>query len=323
MHRARVGIFGASGYAGLELVRLLAGHSHVELAFAGSEKFIGRPIDDLAPGLGDGLRFVGGGQAAELGLGCTAVLFATPPEPALELAPRLVAAGVKVIDLSNAFRLLPETATYGLPEMQDQQRAAIASAKLVANPGCYPTAATLALGPLLRARAIGPTDLIVDAMSGVTGAGRRAEEAYSFVELEGNAKPYKVLRHQHQPEIAAVLARYAGEPVDLVFTPHLIPIARGILSTAYARTTRPTTSAALTELLREAYRGERFVRVADSPDDVSISRVVRTNTCLVGVACEGTRVVVTSAIDNLVKGAAGQAIQNLNLMLGFPEETSL
>ena len=321
MHKARVGIFGASGYAGLELVRLLAGHSHALLAFAASEKFIGRRIDDLAPGLGGGMQFVGGGQAAELAAGCTLVLFATPPEPALELAPRLVAAGVKVIDLSNAFRLAPETATYGLPELGD--RAAISAAKLVANPGCYPTAATLALGPLLRARAIAPTDLIVDAMSGVTGAGRRADEAYSFVELEGNAKPYKVLRHQHAPEIAAVLARYAGEPVDLTFTPHLIPIARGILSTAYARAARPTTSAELTQILRAAYEAERFVRVVDSPDEVSIARVVRTNTCVLGVACEGTRVVVVSAIDNLVKGAAGQAIQNMNLMLGLPEETAL
>ena len=317
MHTARVGIFGASGYAGLELVRLLAGHSHVELAFAASEKYIGRRIDDLAPGLPG--AFVGGGQAAELAPGCAVVLFATPPEPALEHAPRLVAAGVKVIDLSNAFRQSAD-AVYGLPELQ---RAAIAQARFVANPGCYPTAANLALGPLLRAQAIAPTDLVVDAMSGVSGAGRRAEEAYSFVELDGSAKPYRVLRHQHQPEIAAVLARYAGAHVDVTFTPHLIPIARGILTTAYARTTRSTTSAALTQLLREAYAHERFVRVADSPDDVSIARVVRTNTCLVGVACEGTRVVVTSAIDNLIKGAAGQAVQNLNLVLGLPEEAAL
>ncbi len=314
----RVGIFGASGYAGLELLRLLAGHSHVEVAFAASEKFIGRRIDDLAPGL-DG-TFVGGAAAAERARDCAVVCFATPPEPALEQAPGLVAGGVKVIDLSNGFRLRPETAVYGLPELD---RAAIAKAKLVANPGCYPTAATLALGPLLRARAIAPRDLVVDAMSGVTGAGRRADEAYSFVELEGNAKPYKVLRHQHAPEIAAVLARYAGEPVDLTFTPHLIPIARGILSTAYARAARPTTSAELTQILRAAYEAERFVRVVDSPDEVSIARVVRTNTCVLGVACEGTRVVVVSAIDNLVKGAAGQAIQNMNLMLGLPEETAL
>jgi len=317
MHTARIGIFGASGYAGLELVRLLAGHSHVEVAFAASEKFIGRRIDDLAPGL-PGV-FVGAGQAAELAAGCTVVMFATPPEPAIEHAPRLVAAGVKVIDLSNAFRQ-SEQAVYGLPELN---RAAIAKASFVANPGCYPTAANLALGPLLRAHAIEPVDLIVDAMSGVSGAGRRGEEAYSFVELDGSAKPYKVLRHQHQPEIAAVLNAYAGRWVDVTFTPHLIPIARGILSTAYARTTRPTTSAALTALLREAYAGERFVRVLDSPDDVSIARVVRTNTCLIGVACEGTRVVVTSAIDNLIKGAAGQAVQNLNLMLGLPEGTAL
>ena len=226
-----------------------------------------------------------------------------------------------MIDLSNEYRQSAR-AVYGLPEVGASRRSAIAKASFVANPGCYPTAANLALGPLLRAEAI-ECDVIVDAMSGVSGAGRRADEAYSFVELEGNAKPYKVLRHQHQPEIAAVLGAFAGRPVDVAFTPHLIPIARGILSTAYARTTRPATSAQLTQVLRDAYRDERFVRVVDSPDDVSIARVVRTNTCAIGVACEGTRVVVTSAIDNLIKGAAGQAIQNLNLVLGLPEATAL
>ena len=320
MHR--VGILGASGYAGLELVRLLAGHSHVELAFVGSEKFIGRRIDDLTPAAGRFGATVFRATDACISEACDAVFLATPPEVAKAYGQGFRLGGAKVIDLSNEYRLEPTIAVYGLPEAGADQREAIARADYVANPGCYPTAANLALIPLLRAHAIG-TDLIVDAMSGVTGAGRKADEAYSFVELEASAKAYKVLHHQHQPEIAAALQWYGGAPVDLAFTPHLIPIARGILSTAYARATAPTTSAALTQILREAYAREMFVRVMDGPDDVSIAKVVRTNQCMIGVACAGTRVVVVSAIDNLVKGAAGQAIQNMNLMLGHAEGTAL
>ena len=310
MHRQRVGIFGASGYAGLELVRLLGGHSHVQLAFAGSEKYIGRQVAELAPAFRGELKFGGSPE------GCEVVFLATPPEVSREYLPRLVESGALVIDLSNAFRH-EGSVVYGLPELD---RAAIATARLIANPGCYPTAANLALGPLLRAGAI-ERDVIVDAMSGVSGAGRRAEEAYSFVELSDNAKAYKVLHHQHQPEIAATLAVYAGAPVDLAFTPHLIPIARGILSTAYART-RATTDE-LHAILRDAYAHEPFVKVVESPDQVSIARVVRTNNCMIGVIAHGTRAVVVSAIDNLVKGAAGQAIQNMNLAMGWPEGEGL
>jgi N-acetyl-gamma-glutamyl-phosphate reductase len=257
---------------------------------------------------------------------------------------------VRVIDLSGAFRLhdravfeaayghkAPATeqlaaGVYGLPELA---RAAIAATHLVANPGCYPTAASLALGPLLRAGAIEPTDLVVDAMSGVTGAGRRADEAYSFGELYGNARAYKVLAHQHAPEIAQTLAQFAGLPtaaIDLTFTAHLIPVARGILSTGYARLragATARTSAELTALLRQAYEGEPFVRVVDRPEDVSLHEVQGTNLCLVGVSSQasesggGGRVVVVSALDNLLKGAAGQAVQNMNLVLGLDERAGL
>ncbi len=329
MH-ARIAILGASGYAGLELVTLLARHPDVEVAVAGSDRFAGKTVESLA-GLGGRLMFTGADEAARLAEACDAVLLATPAEASLALVPRLAA--TRVIDLSGAFRFtdgaafraayalepVAHAAVYGLPELN---RDAIAGARLVANPGCYPTAAALALGPLLAAGAIGP-EVIVDAMSGVTGAGRKADESYSFVELADDARAYKVLRHQHAPEIAQTLAAYARGPVQLTFTPHLVPIRRGILATSYARAASPTTSAALTALLRHAYRGERFVRIADSPDEVSLAKVVGTNDCLIGVAALGTRVVVTSAIDNLVKGAAGQAVQNLNLVLGLEESTGL
>jgi N-acetyl-gamma-glutamyl-phosphate reductase len=329
MH-ARIAILGASGYAGLELLTLLARHPDVEVAVAGSDRFAGATVESLC-GVGGSMVFMGAEAAARRAETCDAVLLATPAEASLALVPRL--AGTRVIDLSGAFRFadgevfraayalapVAHAAVYGLPELN---RDAIAKARLVANPGCYPTAAALALGPLLAAGAI-DRDVIVDAMSGVTGAGRKADEGFSFVELAGDARAYRVLRHQHAPEIAQTLAAYACGPVELAFTPHLVPIRRGILATSYARATAPTTSAALTQLLRHAYRGERFVRVADSPDEVSLARVVGTNDCLVGVAALGTRVVVTSAIDNLVKGAAGQAVQNLNLVLGLEEASGL
>jgi N-acetyl-gamma-glutamyl-phosphate reductase len=254
----------------------------------------------------------------------------------------------KIVDLSGAFRLRDRAtfeaayghkappaeqlaaSVYGLPELS---RAVIAGTQLVANPGCYPTAAALALGPLLRAGVISPSDLVVDAMSGVTGAGRRADEAYSFAEIYGDARAYKVLEHQHTPEIAQTLADFAGFPVDaidLTFTAHLIPIARGILSTSYARLastkTAVKTSAELTALLRQAYEGEPFVRVMDRPEQVSLHQVQGTNLCTLGVRCEpkeGGRVVVVSALDNLLKGAAGQAVQNMNLVLGLDERAGL
>nr|HEX4316827.1 N-acetyl-gamma-glutamyl-phosphate reductase [Kofleriaceae bacterium] len=298
MHR--VGIFGASGYAGMELRALLDAHPAVEVAFATTDR-----------------------DAGARGRDCEVALLATPAEASVELAPALLAAGARVVDLSNAFRFQPERAAYGMPELAAGVRAAVRAARLVANPGCYPTAASLALAPLLAAGVIARDDLIVDAMSGVTGAGRRSEDAYSFVELHANARAYRVLRHQHQPEIAQNLGAAASSAVDVTFTPHLVPIARGILATCYARATRDVTADALAELLRAAYAGERFVRVVASADDVQLADVVGTNDCAIGVACAGRRVVVVSAIDNLLKGAAGQAVQNLNLMLGCDERAGL
>lgn len=268
-------------------------------------------------------------------------LLATPAEVSLGLAPVLLARGCRVIDLSGAFRLvsgeeftryyhhvppppaLQAQAVYGLPE---RYRAELRTARLVANPGCYPTAAVLGLGPLLAAGLLAPEELIVDAASGVTGAGRKSSEEYSFVEIHDDFRAYKVLRHQHTPEIAQLLSGYAGAPVGVTFTAHLLPIKRGILSTGYARLARASSTEELRATLCAAYETEPFVTVASSPEEVSLARVVGTNRCLVGVRCEptaGGRVVVVAAIDNLLKGAAGQAVQNLNLMLGCPEDSGL
>ena len=342
MHTARIGVFGASGYSGMELTRLLAVHPQAEVVFLASERFVGHPVEEFTGVTGPvgKLSYVGFDEARAAARGCDAVLLATPAEVSLSLAPGLLEAGVKVVDVSGAFRLadsgafekfyghaappaeLQRRAVYGLTELC---RDAVKGAQLVANPGCYATAATVPLWPLLEAGLL-EKDVIVSAASGASGAGRKATEAYSLVELHDDVKAYKVLTHQHTPEIAQSLQRAAGAPVEVTFTPHLLPIPRGILSTAYGRLTRAATAAELTQLLRTRFAGEPFIKVYDSPDKVSLHGVVGTNTCAVGVACEpraGGRVVLVSAIDNLLKGAAGQALQNLNLVLGLAETAGL
>jgi N-acetyl-gamma-glutamyl-phosphate reductase len=276
--------------------------------------------------------------------GCGAVLLATPAEASLELAPKILGSGLKIIDLSGAFRLkdaaaypahygfshthpdLLARAVYGLPELGNREE--IKKAQLVANPGCYATASALALAPLLGKGLLVDEPLIINAASGVTGAGRKATEDFSFTEIDGDFRAYRVLRHQHTPEISQTCSRARGQAVTLTFVPHLLPFKRGILCTVYAHLAKGKDPAALPQAFRDACGGEPFLQVMESPDQVSIKGVVGTNRCQVGVAHDGSgadkgRVVVTSSIDNLVKGAAGQAVQNLNLMLGMEEGLGL
>lgn len=343
MHMGRIGIFGASGYAGVELTKLVAAHGQLKLVFLASERHVGTSVESFTGvgGAAGRMAYASFEESRALAKECDAVFLATPAEVSLALVPELVKLGVRVVDLSGAFRIrdgevfqkayahappsseLQAKAVYGMPELF---RADVKGAALVSNPGCYPTAATLALAPLLSKKVIATTDLIVSAMSGASGAGRKAAEEYSLVELHSDVKAYKVLAHQHTPEIAQSLSRVAGQKLSLTFTPHLLPIPRGILSTAYARLTKKSDSATLTQALKDAYRGEAFVRVVEKPELVTLNSVVGTNVCCIGVACEPNgngRVVVVSAIDNLVKGAAGQALQNLNLMLGLEETAGL
>jgi N-acetyl-gamma-glutamyl-phosphate reductase len=270
--------------------------------------------------------------------GLALVFLATPADVSMELAPALLDAGVKVVDLSGAFRLrTPETyqqwykeqhtapallaeAAYGLPEFC---RAAIRPARLVANPGCYPTAANLAIRPLVEAgvfdRAAG---IVCDAKSGVSGAGRKPSLKTSFCEVAENFSAYSILNHRHVPE---VLLTSGLEENDLTFTAHLLPVDRGILETTYFRARKVRNSSEVVSIYRERYKNEPFVRVYE-PDHVPDLRAVqRTNFCDIGVRFDaaGGRAVVVSAIDNLVKGAAGQAVQNMNLLLGFDETEGL
>ena len=331
MH-ARVAVIGASGYSGVELTRLLAGHPEVELAVASSDRWIDESVA-ARTGVASALSYVAVDAAVEQAKQCDAVLLATPAAASHALVPALVE-HTRVIDLSGAYRLKDaalydrhygfshghagelEAAVYGLPELFRER---IAGARFVANPGCYATAIQLALAPLVTGALQGR--IIVDAMSGVTGAGRKASEDFSFAEIAGDVRAYRVCKHQHEPEIEQSLGGIAGRPIDVTFVPHLLPVARGILATCHVQLAGELDVAGA---YRRAYGGERFVALARSAEDVALHDVVGTNVCRIGVtAGEGGALVVIAAIDNLVKGAAGQAVQNLNLMLGLPEQAGL
>lgn len=319
--RTDVALFGAAGYTGLELVKLLSRHPCVRLACAASDGHAGRPVAELTGQEAGGLAFATTAEARWIAEGCGVALLAVPPEPAKELAPALRAHGARVIDLSHAHRGAPG-AVYGLTSLF---AAEVSRAPLVANPGCYATAVITAAAPLVRHGLLdGP--LFVAAGSGVTGAGRTADEAMSLGEMFGEVRAYKVLRHQHVPEIEATLARVAGgRPAPpVVLTTHLLPVARGIFATLTARLARPCASAELLARYREDYAGDPTVAIAQTPEEVSLRRVVGTNACRIGVASDDRgMVVVTAALDNLLKGAAGQAVENLNTMLDLPRTMGL
>jgi len=344
MQRTPIAVLGASGYSGIEATRLLAQHPRAELKVVASDRWQGETVERRAGVRGPAgrLRYASPERALELVRECAAALLCTPVDASLQLAPALLAAGLKVVDLSGAFRLadagafrtaygldhphpgLVRESVYGMPELGGRE--AIAKARLIANPGCYPTAAALALAPLLRAGVLAAGDVIVDAASGTTGAGRKASEEMSFSEVVDDFRAYRVLRHQHTPEIAQALFRAAGGEVPLTFTPHLLPLRRGILATCYARLAPGKGAADAGAAFSHNYANEPFIELAAAADEVSLKAVVGTNRCQIGFSAGGAdpgRIVVIASIDNLVKGAAGQALQNLNLALGWPETSGL
>jgi N-acetyl-gamma-glutamyl-phosphate reductase len=310
-----VALFGAGGYTGLELAKLLAGHPHVRVRCAASDTHAGKPVGALTGRDHGGLDFVTTAAARTIAATCQAALLAVPPDAAKVLVPAL--RELRVIDLSNAYRDDPQ-AVYGLASWSAE---AIAGAQLVANPGCYATATITAAAPLVR-HGLVEGDLYVAAGSGVTGAGKSSTEAMSLGEMYGEVRAYKVLRHQHVPEIEAALAKLAV-PARVVLTTHLLPIARGIFATLTARLAQPHDADTLREMFRTDYANDPTVTVLPSAEDVTLRKVVGTNQVLLGVGSDKRTVVVTAAIDNLMKGAAGQAIENLNLMFGFPRTAGL
>jgi N-acetyl-gamma-glutamyl-phosphate reductase len=305
MHAAMVtvGIFGASGYSGLELASLLAAHPDVRLCFVTSDRLAGQSCGALTYSTHD----EGLAQSADI------VFLATPPAASKALAPQIRG---RVIDLSNAFRF-SDNASYGLVPWFDSSKA-----RLIANPGCYASAAILGLAPLVSAQLLQP-EVIIDAASGTSGAGRRASEDYSFTELHDDLFAYKVLKHQHTPEIAMALARLGGEAFDVTFTPKLLPVRRGILATCYGRLRKGVTAAEAQAAFSRC-QGP-FIRIEAQAEAVRLRRVVGTNDLLLHLAIDDTngRVVVLSALDNLLKGAAGQAVENMNLALSLPRSRGL
>ena len=330
-NRSRIAIAGATGYTGQELLRILGRHPAVSVTAAmSSGSGAARPLPALAR-LWDGQ--ITPLSAETLAHEAEVVFLALPDSAAAELGPALVEAGVRVIDLSGAFRLrdaaarsrwypethrMPDRVAYGLTE---RERDAVAGARLVANPGCYPTAALLALAPLVSAGILTPgADIIVDAKSGVSGAGKTPSERTHFSECHGNLSAYGVFNHRHGAEIEQGLG---GLRDSLTFTPHLVPLDRGLMATIYVRLAPGTTEQTVGDVFERAYAGATFVRLVGSSMP-EIKHVAHTNFCDIGWRVDPTgRAILVSVIDNLLKGASGQAVQNMNVMLGLDDRTGL
>ena len=336
-----IGIVGASGYTGAELARILVNHPEVNITVATSRQYAGRPLSEIFPHLRGRADLVCENLPVnELCRRADLFFTAVPHKTAMDLVPDLLAAGKRVIDLSADFRLrelsvyeewyqphssshLLGEAVYGLPELYRSQ---IAGCRLVANPGCYPTSIILGLAPLLAAGAVLPETIIADSKSGTSGAGRSAQTGTLFCEVHDGFRPYKVGRtHRHTPEIEQELSAVAGRPVKVTFTPHLLPISRGILSTVYSSLAPGFDRKRIDELYREKYRDEPFIRLLPEDAFPATQYVRGSNYCDISWKIDPAtgRVIVMTTIDNIVKGASGQAVQNMNIMCGFPETAGL
>ncbi|RUS43064.1 N-acetyl-gamma-glutamyl-phosphate reductase [Cohnella sp. AR92] len=338
----RAAIVGSTGYGGVELIRLLAAHPNVTVTSVVSSSTAGTLYSDAFPHLveivTDSLDAV---DPELLRSKADVVFLATPHGVSTKLVPDLLAVGLKVIDLSGDFRLkerevyaewykkeAPEQsfldrAVFGMSELFGDE---VKGAEFISNPGCFPTATTLGLYPAVQAGWIDPDSIIIDSKTGVSGSGRGLSLSAHYSEVNENFKAYKVGHHQHTPEIEMILSRAAGRPVTTSFTTHLVPMTRGIMSTMYATLTdKSRTSEDFTELYRQFYEGRRFVRVRRTGTYPATKEVYGSNYCDIGMNMDARtgRITIISVIDNLVKGAAGQAIQNLNLMMGWDETLGL
>jgi N-acetyl-gamma-glutamyl-phosphate reductase len=345
VNKIKVAILGASGYTGLELMRLLARHPGVNLAAVTSREYQGRPVREVFPALARIVELSFTPPDAEAIAAMAQVVFtAVPHKTAMEVVPRLLASGCRVVDLSADFRLRdravyetwyqPHTApellgeaVYGLPELHREE---IGTARLVGNPGCYPTGVILGLAPLVQARLIQLNSIIADCKSGVSGAGRQAALGTSYCEVNEGFRAYKVAEHRHTPEMEQELSGLAGTTVRVTFTPHLAPMSRGILGTLYASYGPDSPMAGWTENdlfdhYRKFYQDQPFMRLHPPGSLPNTIQVRGSNFCDLGLRFdkERGRVIVISAIDNLTRGASGQAVANFNLMVGFPETTGL
>ncbi len=340
MQKIKVAVIGASGYAGLELVRILVRHPGCDLVALHSLEYPGRPFAEIFPAL-TGLVELSFIDAApkEIATQAEVVFTAVPRQAAMGMIPALLAKDCKVVDLSADFRFkdaavyekwyqahtakdLLREAVYGLPELHGY---AVSQARLVGNPGCYPTCVILGLAPLVQNKLIALDSIIADCKSGVSGAGRAVSLATLHCEVNEGFRAYKVAEHRHNPEMEQELSLLAGEKVQVTFTPHLVPMSRGILGTLYARLLKPMTEVEILNFFQNFYDGQPFIRLLPKGSLPNTINVRGSNYCDIGVKVDAARgrVIVVSAIDNLHRGAAGQAVHNFNLMMGFPETLGL
>jgi len=337
-----VGIIGATGYAGEELIDIILKHPDVRITSVSAKIDKPQNISDIFPKFKGRINLIcAEPDVKEITNSCDLVFLALPHTVSMDIAPSLLKAGKKVIDLSADYRfkntkiyekfyntkhkdkIQLAIAVYGLPEIY---RAKIKDAKLIANPGCYPTVSILALAPLAAFNLIDLDSIIIDAKSGVTGAGRKIAEGFLFSEINEDFKAYKVDVHQHSPEINQELSKLAGQNLSVTFVPHLLPLNRGILATIYvkkAQSAKAGKAQNLISLYKKFYKKEPFARIKDEGDFPTIKDVVRTNFCDIGIKESVDSIIIIATIDNLLKGAAGQAVQNMNIMYKFPECTAL
>lgn len=337
----RIGIIGASGYTGAELLRLLDPHPHVEVTYLTAHDYAGKQVGELYPHLHSYASFKFREFSPEEALREADFFFtALPQGESMSAVPSLLEGGCKVCDLSADYRIqqqevyekwyevrhtsprLLKEAVYGLPEIN---RAAIGDARLVAVPGCYPTAAILALAPVVKEAAADGSSIIIDAKSGLSGAGRSLTLATHFAQADENVKPYNVGSHRHTPEIEGVLSSLKGEKANIIFTPHLMPMSRGILATCYLKLASSPSTADIDSFFRSYYADSKFVVLRGEGDFPETKAVTGSNYCHIGWFLDSGSdwLIVASAIDNLVKGASGQAVQCMNIMNGWDEATGL
>jgi N-acetyl-gamma-glutamyl-phosphate reductase len=336
----RVGIVGATGYTGSELIRLLIGHPEVEISILTSRKYAGDPISEVFPSLRGQIESrCRGAPMEEVTEESDFIFSAVPHKTAMEVMPLFHEREKRVVDLSADFRFrdhrvyerwyqphtcpeLLKDAVYGLPELY---RSRIKGAPIVGNPGCYPTGALLPLIPLIKRDVIAHEGIVIDSKSGVSGAGRELSLETHFSEVHEGLKAYKILEHRHCPEIEQELSGLAGHALSVIFTPHLIPMSRGILTTIYCDLTQKATTETVLKWVGDFYREEPFVRVCALGTFPNTLDVRGSNFCDIGLKADQQRgkLIAISAIDNLMKGASGQAIQNMNIMCDFPEHMGL
>lgn len=336
-----VSVIGATGYVGAELLRLLCAHPEVRVTCAVSKSFTGKRLSDIYPNFRlDGDLTLEEADADEIAARSDCAFLCLPHGQPIQMVPGLLQKGLKVVDLSGDFRydstdLYEEwygishtaqrenaEAVYGLPEYFKSE---IAGARMLANPGCYTTTSILALAPLLKNGLVRPDGIVIDAKSGVTGAGRKESLAYSFCETADNFKAYSVVKHRHTSEIEEQLSKLSGREITLLFTPHLLPVKRGILATIYADLAEDVTAEQISAAYESAYGDAPFTRALPVGALPELKQVVGSNNCMIGfdLSPRTGKIVVVSCTDNLLKGAAGQAVQNFNIMYGFAEDLGL